>query len=214
MGCCLSSAVTLNNVPSASAPILPNNHPLYAEPIYAEAVPVYAGEPVTVPVVKQITTVPMEESNVTITIKHVRGVAQRDGEWCLNNIYVIDGSGTFMRHSLENLFHEWRKQGESFDIQCSDSARFVAFASQDMTSAHLSVRSSSNLVLPDSPVETVHWSNGDYAQRPWTAECNNNVQKWAYTVVPLHKYGTQESEISISSFSSWKNLNKLRSSGF
>ncbi len=210
MGCCSSierktsrriRGEELSSSDEHDEKYLPNAMPS-APPLYAEAVVVAEPEG--------------DSHMITINIRHVSGVADRDGEFCLNNIYAIAGNGAFLPHSQDSLFHEWRKQGASFSVECSSKVRFIAFASQDMQSACIQITTPSDLAVPTDAIDTIHWSNGEYAFRPWGAECNEDATKWAYTVIPLYSnsIGMDESEIRSSFHASWGELNNLRSSGF
>lgn len=121
--------------------------------------------------------------SICINLKHVSGA----DKWCMNNVIVIDSNGNFLSHSENLLWHQWNEAGESVIIDCPNSARFIAFASQDMKSAKLEVveNTSSTLSLPSDPVDTIHWSNPAHASKEWNGDCNCNERMWAYTVVPF-----------------------------
>ena len=185
-----------------------------ASSIPASAVPVFAA--VAASVDEQ--TLTQNDDSITIEIKHVSGVAERDSEWCLNNIIIIDSNGAFVSHSKDGLFHQWMKGSAICTVQCPASVRFIAFSSQDMQMASLNVTSrfgssASSLSLPSNPVETVHWSNGNFGSENWNADCNANERTWAYTVVPLLGTGSSKSnhDDRSSFFSSWLGLKQLRS---
>ena len=152
---------------------------------------------------------------VTIEIKRVSGgIADRDNQWCLNNIIIIDANGSFVSHSEDALFHRWMKGSESWTVECPASARFIAFASQDIKSASLNVTSrsgssASSISVPPEPVDTIHWSNGEFAY-DWNADCNANERAWSYTVVPLLS-SVKGPNQKTSWFSSWLCLKELRS---
>ena len=147
------------------------------------------------------------EHMVCINLTHISG---GEKQWCMNNVIVIDANGNFLSHSENLLWHQWNEIGESVVIDCPNSARFIAFASQDMTSCKLQVveNTSTTLSLPSNPVNTIHWSNGAHACKNWNSDCNANERMWAYTVVPFAVSGEEPPRAPF--HSSWDDLKYLK----
>jgi len=163
---------------------------------------------------------PPGSDQVTITIQHVGGVDARDNRWCLNNVYLLGGSGQLLSHSASALFHKWIPQHRHLSFSCSaealQQARFLGFASQDIQLATISVHDGSSdsgggVSVSSAPFPTAHWSS---LTLPWTAACNEDAKKWAYTAVPLQLADKAADgsgvDAAASRHVSWDDLVKLR----
>ncbi len=125
---------------------------------------------------------------ITVSIKHHEGVT-RQGQWCMNGIVFVDENLQVLPHTLENSglnSDSWVEKGKEFSVMCSAKAKYLAFSSQDMEKAVVTLKTkpeSSTVSLPSEPINTVHWSHPKFCDDDNFA--GHLPETWAYTVVSL-----------------------------
>jgi hypothetical protein len=116
-----------------------------------------------------------------LILRHISG-STRDKQWCLNNFYAFIDN-VIISTEVDDLYHKWLNVREEVAITTPSGVNKIAFATQDIVIANVSINASKNI-----DIKTIHWSNASHRDGSgWRCEDNNNHKHWSYNVVHINE---------------------------